>query len=685
MKKTVDNKASGFNPDRPCEDSPQDQLNRSGLVENIAELLLLNPTRDSLVVAIQGPWGTGKSSFLNFLAKRLARDQVVILRFDPWWFSSADDLIVRFFHQLQGALGRVQDDKVKRIASAVSTVAKFVKPLASLVPAGSEVVQAIAGTADDFVGAADAAAADIFAIRLTIEEMLKEAGTTVIVLVDDIDRLYPQEIRDIFRLVKGISAIRGISYVLAFDRQIVGAALQDHGGEQYIDKIVQASVDLYPPSKAQLERMLVSELAPYLDEIDEGDWANFCSHVLAGQLTTFRHVKRLVNGFLSTYPPVEGEVDPLTFLGFQACRLLWSPIYNRLVTYCGALDEREVPIGFTRKSPAQFVLEIAPDSHKGQCENLLEQLFNRLPDDDLSSPSRNLLAYLSSAIDEGSVSHQQWKSLREDLHSGPSGLAKVLEENATNVKFRTALLDRLLTLVRERGLPPTVATNVITAVMAAGDKLCEQEGVGLFGDVSLTVEAILMFSLTQHCPREHVKIAERIVRDHGGPVVTARLVSAIEAEKPSAMGFSQAELAVFEPKIPAWKRTVVRKVKDAANNGHLWTYRKNLFSLLDTWMEWDSRGRGYRTWLKERCDLSPESFAEILTRGSNFSKVRTIEDWRPARTKIAFGEAELARFQRLTGWSRRTIVSKVKAARKVPDLPEPYADTLSRVFIALGS
>jgi hypothetical protein len=64
----------------------KDQLNRASLADVLADRLREVRRDDpatSFLMHIDGPWGTGKSSLLNFLDERLA-DEFTIVRFDAW-------------------------------------------------------------------------------------------------------------------------------------------------------------------------------------------------------------------------------------------------------------------------------------------------------------------------------------------------------------------------------------------------------------------------------------------------------------------------------------------------------------------------------------------------------------------------------------------------------------------------
>src|SRR5262249_25633415 len=151
----------------------------------------------------------------------------------------------------------------------------------------------------------------------------------VIVLIDDIDRLLPSEMTDIFRLVRSVGDFPNVHYVLAFDRSIVAKALSDEcrtDGERYLEKIVQAPFELPRPSAATLHQMFTSRLRDVLagteEELFERQrWSEVFLTGIAPFLRTPRDVTRLLNALTVTYPVVRNEVNLVDFVAVETVRL----------------------------------------------------------------------------------------------------------------------------------------------------------------------------------------------------------------------------------------------------------------------------------------------------------------------------------------------------------------------------
>ena len=86
-------------PDAPIANASFDQLDRMAFVRSFAEAIRAAQGTDSVVLALAGPWGSGKSSLLNLVAGELegtAEPPLLVIRFNPWWFSGTGRLVPAF-------------------------------------------------------------------------------------------------------------------------------------------------------------------------------------------------------------------------------------------------------------------------------------------------------------------------------------------------------------------------------------------------------------------------------------------------------------------------------------------------------------------------------------------------------------------------------------------------------------
>lgn len=316
--------AQSISADSPIRHPKDDALGYAPFADQLAQSISSLSDSDGIVLAIHGPWGSGKSTVLNFVSHYLSRsdadERFLILRFNPWWFSGREDLTRTFFEQLRARLGDKDYGEVKaRIADLADILSKL--PYAS----GAEVV------ADKLRDQPD-----IVSLKENVGRLLRDSGHTVLVVIDDIDRLTASEIRDVFRTVKSVCNFPNVVYLLAFDKDVVSAALtreQGIPGRAYLEKIVQVPFELPLPDKAALRRLFFAELNEVLadtpeDDFDSNYWANVYFDGIDHFIDTPRDIVRVVNALRVTYPAVAGEINPVDFIAVESLRVFSPASYD---------------------------------------------------------------------------------------------------------------------------------------------------------------------------------------------------------------------------------------------------------------------------------------------------------------------------------------------------------------------
>ena len=89
--------------DRPKQRPDEDEFGYSWFAERLANAVLSTPSPEGLVIGLNGSWGCGKSTILNFvkhnLSQALKEKSLVLIHFNPWWFSNCEQLATQFLLQ----------------------------------------------------------------------------------------------------------------------------------------------------------------------------------------------------------------------------------------------------------------------------------------------------------------------------------------------------------------------------------------------------------------------------------------------------------------------------------------------------------------------------------------------------------------------------------------------------------
>ena len=431
--------------DWPIESRSQDLLNRSLFAEKIARQVSNVPANQGFTIAITGEWGSGKTSLLNMVAETIGTDEaaIAVLRFNPWLFGAADDLVTRFFGELSAQLGQSNSDRLKSVARGLSGLGQALAPLSPF--AGTTTVVNLAAQ----VTASLTEPPSLHKKRDELKDALSKSNTRLIIILDDIDRLEPSETREIMRLVRLTSDLPNVVHLLAFDRRRVAMSLAGNEteteGQRYLDKIVQDSYHLPMPRISILSEILVNRLNKTfegrdLPQIDRTVWSRVLYDVINPLVGNLRDVKRYVNSLPVALEMVGNEIALADLLGLEAIRILRPNIFDALKAHPEYLVHSDevslLAMSEDNRTKAiqeglQSMLEQAGDD-KRILESLLEVLFSATngylgrishgPNFNSTWRARRRVAcedvlqiYLHAGLDEGVLQTRDVQGLVESL------------------------------------------------------------------------------------------------------------------------------------------------------------------------------------------------------------------------------------------------------------------------------
>jgi len=222
---------------------------------------------EGLVVGVLGPWGSGKTSFVNLARGDFANADVPVLDFNPLMFSGAEQLVESFFVEIAaqlklrpGLAGLADDLADYGEAFSGLTWLPMVGPWIDRGRGAAKILSKLLSRRREGIGGR----------RAKLENALADLERPILVVLDDIDRLSTSEIRDIFKLVRLTASFPNIIYILAFDRGRVEKALGEEGipGRDYLEKILQVAIDLPAVPSETLNRQVFAAIDGALAQID---------------------------------------------------------------------------------------------------------------------------------------------------------------------------------------------------------------------------------------------------------------------------------------------------------------------------------------------------------------------------------------------------------------------------------
>jgi KAP family P-loop domain len=486
-----------FVSDEPIDGAAQDRFNRAPFAKRIADTIARRPDSSSLVIGVFGPWGDGKTSVLKMMEEALEQyDDVVVIRFNPWHFQSEDQLVKGFFNTLAAGLDQKLHNVTERIGQAIGQYGSLLS-LASVTLAGAVALRP--GDAAKGLGEA-MSNVSLDTLKSRIEGFLVEAGKRVVILVDDIDRLDRNETHSIFKLVKLSASFKQTAYVLAFDDEIVSAALGERygaggqaAGRAFLEKIVQVPLHL-PPTERLSIRSLASEgidAALRVSEIALGqeDVDAFGRHFIDGlepAMKTPRVAKLYTNALLFALPLLKGDVNIMNLMLLEGIRVLYPRLYAAIrdnpALFLKA-PERRNHSGQDVTSPLDQLIETAlgtltPGEREAVRVGLIKPLFPRTgtmgygPEwDSIWAGQKKVCAeryfrrYFAYAVPNGDLSDARIRAVIGDAVEGNHDAVRerldAIAEQGAAAKLIEALYDSepSLTLVEAEAVANAIARN----------------------------------------------------------------------------------------------------------------------------------------------------------------------------------------------------------------------------------
>src|SRR5438034_3742942 len=317
-----------YSSDKPIHTSREDLLSRGSFAKQIARDIHSWKGRDSLVVGLYGGWGSGKTSLKNLILNHLRKGQwkTPVVDFNAWQFSGKN-ITSALFAELGAALGKSDStDSAKESAERLSRYAARLAlggtaldklgtalgllglPFSEYVKIAGKTVESVAGVTKK--GAATQRAGMIepplSQLKRELVDSLSNLEHPVLVVIDDIDRLTTDEIKEVFQLTKANADFPNVIYLLLFERSVVSDALNQISGNrgyEFLEKIVQVGYHVPYAPRYAVHRVLFRGLdanlkIPGVDrKWEPRRWTDLFRDGLSDYFTNLRDVYRFLTSF----------------------------------------------------------------------------------------------------------------------------------------------------------------------------------------------------------------------------------------------------------------------------------------------------------------------------------------------------------------------------------------------------
>lgn len=679
---------TALSADRPSLDPNEDLFGHAPFAASLAKSIRDYPGTDGLVLALYGPWGSGKSTVLSYVRYYLEQgeenDQPLIVPFNPWWFSGQENLAKAFLGQLQAVLPS-KNEKFKLLGSLLGEFAEGVGGLIDL----TGVTGGMGGSLGKLLSAiSKQKPKDVPALKTKISKILRDAGKRILVLVDDIDRLTPEETRQLFTVIKALGDFPNVVYLLAFDREVATHAIEQQNelpGERYLEKIIQVPFELPPIDQTALHAALFKRLNEVLGEtppglFDQSYWTNVFHDGIDALIKVPRDVVRFTNTLAVTYPTVRGEVNPVDFIALEALRVFLPGLYAVIRTspemFTGSSRNDETIKSFREKWASDL-----PEELRSSTQEMLKRIFPKIDGSSYGSDwlpqwrrklrichSDLFPLYFRLTVPPGAVRRSDIQALLS-LAQTPAALGEALiaatrEKRSDGLSKARALLERIMDHV-ESDIPTNHVAVFINVLLDIGDDLVlasDAQGFFDFGNES-RVTRVVYHLLKRIEKSERLPLLKAaITKGRGMGVQCYLLVKLLSYCGKETEGGTEAlvdGIALDELKT-AW----LDRLRARSGESQLLAH-KQLARLLAGWSEWAEPAE-VRAWC-ESATSSDNGLLAFLSTFCSHTKLQTMGD-RAVRLQPRLNPQWLEKYIDTSACALRLV--SLQQAEKVPALAQ---------------
>ncbi len=594
-------------PDNPIDEKGKDLLKRWPLALKVAELIAKYQGDESIVIGIEGPWGAGKTSFVNLVLKELERSNAsIVVHFNPWNFTGQNELLTDFFaslsHAVKNATGR---NIFKSFKPYVSKLKVNVNPSISLLGAQLNLGEIWSNGEESLQEA-----------RKTIDTKLKALPKKIVIVLDDLDRLDKEETRLIMKLVKMTANFSKTVFVLAYDRDRVAERLDDDGwsGEEYLKKIIQVSFTLPTPGRQGLNSILFKDLdesirAVYgevkLEGEDEKHWEEVRYAGFDSLFKTVRDIKRYIGSLRLNWSIVSKEdVNKVDFIAIEAIRIFAPKFYSAISGNESFFAGKEASIlrhlgkdESHRRNQYAELLKLVPEDIRPAIDAMTQKLF---PSTDSSGSigsdwqqawrnQKRICAeerfgfYFELGVPDGAVSENDIKHL-SSVMSDQTACSEVLLGFANDGRIRQVLV-KVTDFVELHSVSEEQGKVLLSSLWSLESKIDDERKQVFDFDDAPTQTFRIGFRVFKHAvPRERRKdVLIELISKSENLYHPSRLLALFVEERERPENGEEPLFGLDD--IKEIKKFFTKMVAQKAEDGTLSAYKEFVW-LLYRWKEW---------------------------------------------------------------------------------------------------
>jgi len=320
----------------PIYSKEDDLLDRSAIADRLSNLICNYSVKECCTIGISGSWGCGKTSIINMVKNNVGENgnSILIVDFNPVDYHTSSEGIARlFFSVIIAHLKEVRKTDSSLINGYKRDSTKILKvgakTLNSIINSGldlDKLIDNLSELSELITNPSDHDSIDL--VRTKISNILFDSKVKIMIVIDDIDRLFPGEAIQILRLIRITAHFDNVVYVLGYDETVLSRQIDNEYGERYLEKYIQVPVHLPEVNQELIQKCLFNHFIEILNEY--GFNVLNCSKKVCEylELETMRDLYILLNRFSFKMAMCPQDICPEDLLVLSFVEMKNLELYN---------------------------------------------------------------------------------------------------------------------------------------------------------------------------------------------------------------------------------------------------------------------------------------------------------------------------------------------------------------------
>ncbi|WP_185249427.1 P-loop NTPase fold protein [Chryseobacterium bernardetii] len=319
------NNSTPFVEDVPISKAEEDILNRKGKALQVARFIKSNHTDSSIALGIVGKWGDGKTSFMSLVEESFTdNNDYIIIKFRSWLNISVQSIFSDFFSTVENEIKPYSID----IAKQIKKYGKSVLPISK-----SDTAEFILKSLDLV---SDKSVLEEFE---SVDNLLVALQKKIIIFLDDLDRLQPNEVFEVLKLIRNTASFKTFNYIVGYEKSYIIKALEINkipNPEKYCDKIFLNEFYLMPIQNYEISDYILKNLKEKMnnnsldfDKVFErySLYSQYNIGNIFSSIRNLRDAKRFLNEFFISVEKIQNDIDLGDFIIIKLLKYCYNEVY----------------------------------------------------------------------------------------------------------------------------------------------------------------------------------------------------------------------------------------------------------------------------------------------------------------------------------------------------------------------